>query len=118
MLRDQLARQVEIKISERKFCINLHGFTGHEVVPGEGIEPTLCYQNRILSPARLPVPPARPNWDADYRLSFETRALQISRLSIKRVVPSFAAASTTKGSRAATSSAVGLCKSRRRRTAR
>ena len=68
MLRNQFARQVEIKISERKVCIDLHGFTGHEVVPGEGIEPTLCYQNRILSPARLPVPPARPNWDADYRL--------------------------------------------------
>jgi hypothetical protein len=29
------------------------------VVPGEGIEPTLCRQNRILSPARLPVPPSR-----------------------------------------------------------
>ena len=44
-----------------------HGHQLHEVVPGEGIEPTLCCQNRILSPARLPVPPARPNWDADYR---------------------------------------------------
>ena len=29
------------------------------MVPGEGIEPTLCRQNRILSPARLPVPPSR-----------------------------------------------------------
>ena len=68
MLRDQPRRQIEIEVSERKFGIDLHGFTGHEVVPGEGIEPTLCCQNRILSPARLPVPPARPNWDADYRL--------------------------------------------------
>ena len=30
------------------------------VVPGEGIEPSLCLQNRILNPARLPVPPSRP----------------------------------------------------------
>jgi hypothetical protein len=29
------------------------------MVPEEGIEPTLCCQNRILSPARLPVPPFR-----------------------------------------------------------
>jgi hypothetical protein len=29
------------------------------MVPVEGIEPTLCCQNRILSPARLPVPPHR-----------------------------------------------------------
>ena len=29
------------------------------LVPGEGLEPTLCFQNRILSPARLPIPPSR-----------------------------------------------------------
>ena len=29
------------------------------MVPVEGIEPTLCCQNRILSPTRLPVPPHR-----------------------------------------------------------
>src|SRR5207253_4492982 len=29
------------------------------VVPGEGIEPSLCCQNWILSPARLPIPPSR-----------------------------------------------------------
>ena len=29
------------------------------MVPAEGIEPTLCCQNRILSPTRLPVPPRR-----------------------------------------------------------
>ena len=29
------------------------------VVPGERIELSLCFQNRILSPARLPVPPPR-----------------------------------------------------------
>ena len=29
------------------------------LVPVEGIEPTLCCQNRILSPTRLPVPPHR-----------------------------------------------------------
>ncbi len=27
------------------------------LVRAVGIEPTLCHQNRILSPARLPVPP-------------------------------------------------------------
>ena len=29
------------------------------MVPGARIELALCYQNRILSPARLPVPPPR-----------------------------------------------------------
>ena len=29
------------------------------VVPGAGIEPALPLRNRILSPARLPVPPPR-----------------------------------------------------------
>ncbi len=30
------------------------------LVPGGGIEPPLCCQNWILSPARLPIPPSRP----------------------------------------------------------
>ncbi len=30
-----------------------------KMVPGGGIEPPLCYQNWILNPARLPVPPPR-----------------------------------------------------------
>jgi hypothetical protein len=34
----------------RRFCY---------IVPGAGIEPALRYQNRILNPARLPVPPPR-----------------------------------------------------------
>ena len=29
------------------------------MVPGARIELALCYQNRILNPARLPVPPPR-----------------------------------------------------------
>ena len=29
-------------------------------MPGEGLELSLCCQNRILSPARLPIPPSRP----------------------------------------------------------
>lgn len=29
------------------------------MVPGEGLEPSHCYQHRILSPARLPIPPSR-----------------------------------------------------------
>src|SRR4029453_10148560 len=29
------------------------------MVPGEGLEPSLCCQNWILSPARLPIPPSR-----------------------------------------------------------
>ena len=28
-------------------------------MPPVGVEPTLCYQNWILSPARLPIPPQR-----------------------------------------------------------
>src|SRR5215831_1103802 len=35
------------------------------MVPGEGIEPSLCRQNWILSPARLPIPPSRPDCVAD-----------------------------------------------------
>ena len=34
------------------------------MVPGEGIEPSLCCQNWILSPARLPIPPSRPMREA------------------------------------------------------
>ena len=30
-------------------------------MPATGIEPVLCHHNRILSPARLPVPPRRQN---------------------------------------------------------
>src|ERR1700677_3019982 len=40
-----------------------------KLVPGEGIEPTRCHHHRILSPARLPVPPsahARPHSIFDY----------------------------------------------------
>ena len=29
------------------------------LVPRVGLEPTLCHHNRILSPARLPIPPPR-----------------------------------------------------------
>ena len=29
------------------------------VVPGAGLEPALCCQNRILNPARLPISPPR-----------------------------------------------------------
>ena len=34
-------------------------FNIKEVVPRERIELSLCFQNRILNPARLPVPPPR-----------------------------------------------------------
>src|SRR6267154_5512093 len=40
------------------------------LVPGEGIEPTRCHHHRILSPARLPVPPsghARSSSISDWR---------------------------------------------------
>ena len=40
------------------------------MVPGGGIEPPLCFQNRILNPARLPVPPSRLAWTgAQYKLA-------------------------------------------------
>ncbi len=35
-------------------------------MPGARIELALCRQNRILSPARLPVPPSRPAKGAQY----------------------------------------------------
>ena len=59
---DCLARMKEVRLSEVKddlprFLRPIYSL--HDVVPGEGIEPTLCCQNRILSPARLPVPPSR-----------------------------------------------------------
>ena len=36
-----------------------HNFSLQYVMPATGIEPVLCCHNRILSPARLPVPPRR-----------------------------------------------------------
>ncbi len=38
------------------------------LVRAVGVEPTLCHQNRILSPARLPIPP-RPRGAAYERSS-------------------------------------------------
>jgi hypothetical protein len=32
------------------------------MVPKERLELSLCFQNRILNPARLPVPPLRRGW--------------------------------------------------------
>jgi hypothetical protein len=32
-----------------------------------GIEPTLCCQNWILNPARLPIPPSGQNQNSDYK---------------------------------------------------
>ena len=37
--------------------MSLTSYFSNWVVRAVGIEPTLCHQNRILSPARLPVPP-------------------------------------------------------------
>ena len=34
------------------------------LMPATGIEPVLCFHNRILSPARLPVPPRRHLWNS------------------------------------------------------
>ena len=36
-------------------------------MPATGIEPVLCHHNRILSPARLPVPPRRHYCNSCYR---------------------------------------------------
>ena len=41
------------------------------LVPGEGLEPSHCLQHRILSPARLPIPPSR---HAQMRIIHETEA--------------------------------------------
>ena len=34
-------------------------------LPKEGVEPSPCCQDGILNPARLPVPPLRPNFIDD-----------------------------------------------------
>ena len=41
-----------------------------QLVPGGGIEPPLCHQNRILSPARLPVPPSRQGYAFNQLMCF------------------------------------------------
>ena len=43
---------------KQKNLLKIKRLCSHEV-PRVGIEPTLCCQNWILNPARLPVPPPR-----------------------------------------------------------
>src|SRR5437867_11058118 len=50
--RQEFTRQPHAQASKQETCI---------LVPGEGLEPSLCCQNWILSPARLPIPPSRPD---------------------------------------------------------
>ena len=38
------------------------------MVPGGGLEPPLCCQNRILNPARLPISPSRHRLAAQHVL--------------------------------------------------
>ena len=48
----------EDKLALKYFIINfMNRFLKY--VPRVGLEPTLCYQNWILNPARLPIPPPR-----------------------------------------------------------
>ncbi len=42
----------------------------NQLVPGARIELALCYQNRILNPARLPVPPPRLSLLVNAEVSF------------------------------------------------
>lgn len=52
----------------------------HKLVPGEGLEPSHCLQHRILSPARLPIPPSR---HVNRRIIHETEAfIKSKRCSI------------------------------------
>ena len=45
------------------------------LMPATGIEPVLCHHNRILSPARLPVPPRRHyrHWFSNASGSYRAR---------------------------------------------
>ena len=55
---DTLVRSQVLYPAELRTHINLMHF---RAMPATGIEPVLYFYNRILSPARLPVPPRRHN---------------------------------------------------------
>ena len=57
---DTLVRSQVLYPAELRTHINLMHF---RAMPATGIEPVLYRYNRILSPARLPVPPRRHKWD-------------------------------------------------------
>ena len=46
------------EVKNRAFLDLLKGVFLIEMVPGEGVEPSLPCGNRILNPARLPIPPS------------------------------------------------------------
>ena len=56
---DTLVRSQVLYPAELRTRINVLFST----MPQTGIEPVLYHYNRILSPARLPVPPLRHKWD-------------------------------------------------------
>ena len=69
-----------------------------ELVPRVGIEPTRCHHHRILSPARLPVPPPRQSGDSIttvYRRG--QRARQLLRVNFLRLVFAASPARGTRG---------------------
>ncbi len=51
------------------------------LVPKVGIEPTLCFQNWILNPARLPVPPLRHSTSEIYQPFVCSSGLQILQVN-------------------------------------
>ena len=57
---DTLVRSQVLYPAELRTHIKLSASYGIPYeMPATGIEPVLCHHNRILSPARLPVPPRR-----------------------------------------------------------
>ena len=48
-------------------------YTYNCFVPRVGIEPTLCYQNWILNPARLPIPPEGQRYSQFNTLDWATQ---------------------------------------------
>jgi hypothetical protein len=50
------------------------------MVPRVGLEPTRCHHHRILSPARLPIPPSR-QWGTQYNKLFYGLPVSIKLIS-------------------------------------
>src|SRR3954469_24013341 len=77
---------------------------GFRAMPEVGLEPTLPGRNRILSPARLPVPPLRQAGNGDYTMSNICHSSDIYLLAhiflcqttVDRRVPDLLTVSTTR----------------------
>lgn len=55
-----------------------------DLVPEERLELSLCRQNRILSPARLPVPPFRRGRELSFKASINPNAVPLGCGSLRQ----------------------------------